>query len=99
MAQDPYSRVACECYASTNLLIIGGEITTNAVVDFEAIARKTIREIGYTNIAYGMDADTCEIKVIIKKQKMKDNISENLKKGVNYTVKSIKRKIRNYFYF
>ncbi len=68
MAQDPYSRVACECYASTNLLIIGGEITTNAVVDFEAIARKTIREIGYTNIAYGMDADTCEIKVIIKKQ-------------------------------
>ena len=68
MAQDPYSRVACECYASTNLLIIGGEITTTAVVDFEAIARKTIREIGYTNIAYGMDADTCEIKVIIKKQ-------------------------------
>ena len=68
LAQDPYSRVACECYASTNLLIIGGEITTKAVVDFEAIARKTIAEIGYTNIAYGMDAATCEIKVLIKKQ-------------------------------
>ncbi len=70
LAQDPYSRVACECYASTNLLIIGGEITTRAKVDFEAVARKTISDIGYTNLAYGMDAKTCEIKVIIKKQSL-----------------------------
>lgn len=70
LEQDPYSRVACECYASTNLLIIGGEITTRAIVDFEAIARKTIAEIGYTNLAYGMDAKTCEIKVIIKRQSL-----------------------------
>jgi len=68
LKNDPYSRVACECYASTNLLIIGGEITTKSDVDFEAIARKTIAEIGYTNLDYGMDAKTCEIKVIIKKQ-------------------------------
>jgi S-adenosylmethionine synthetase len=49
LAQDPYSRVACETYAKSNLVVVGGEITTKAKLDFNAIARQAIRDIGYTN--------------------------------------------------
>jgi S-adenosylmethionine synthetase len=49
LAQDPYSRVACETYAKSNLVVVGGEITTKARLDFNAIARQAIRDIGYTN--------------------------------------------------
>jgi len=49
LAQDKYSRVACECYAKSNLVIVGGEITTKAEVDYNAVARQTIRSIGYVN--------------------------------------------------
>jgi len=49
LAQDPYSRVACETYAKCNLVVVGGEITTKAKLDFSAIARQAIRDIGYTH--------------------------------------------------
>src|SRR5678809_1160088 len=49
LAQDPYSRVACETYAKSNLVVVGGEITTKAKLDFNAIAREAIRDIGYTH--------------------------------------------------
>src|SRR5437763_8524628 len=49
LAQDPRSRVACETYAKCNLVVVGGEITTKAKLDFNAIARQAIREIGYTH--------------------------------------------------
>src|SRR6516225_3926011 len=49
LAQDPYSRVACETYAKSNLVVVGGEITTKAKLDFSQIAREAIREIGYTH--------------------------------------------------
>jgi len=49
LAQDPYSRVACETYAKSNLVVVGGEITTQAKLDFNAIARQAIRDIGYTH--------------------------------------------------
>src|SRR4026207_1949073 len=49
LAQDKYSRVACETYAKSNLVVVGGEITTKAKLDFSAIARQAIREIGYTH--------------------------------------------------
>src|ERR1043166_865324 len=49
LAQDPYSRVACETYAKCNLVVVGGEITTEAKLDFSSIARQAIREIGYTH--------------------------------------------------
>src|SRR5438067_7591384 len=49
LAQDPHSRVACETYAKCNLVVVGGEITTKAKLDFNAIARQAIRDIGYTN--------------------------------------------------
>ena len=49
LAQDPRSRVACETYAKANLVVVGGEITTKAKLDFSAISREAIREIGYTH--------------------------------------------------
>src|SRR3954451_22966586 len=49
LAQDPRSRVACETYAKSNLVVVGGEITTSAKLDFNKLAREAIREIGYTH--------------------------------------------------
>ena len=68
LKQDPYSRVGCECYATTNHIIIGGEITTKAVVDYKQIARDIIKDIGYCNIRYGLDYKTCKIDILIKTQ-------------------------------
>ena len=61
LAQDPLSRVACETMVTTNFCVICGEITTKAVVDYAAVARETIRKIGYTNPADEFCADTVEI--------------------------------------
>ena len=68
LRQDPHSRVGCECYATTNHVIIGGEITTKANLDYQAIARQTIKEIGYDNVNYGLDYKTCKIDVFVKTQ-------------------------------
>ncbi len=68
LAQDPDARVACECSATTGLVVIMGEITTSAYVDMAEIARKTIRDIGYTRAKYGFDADTCGVIVSVKEQ-------------------------------
>ena len=68
MKQDPYGRVACECCCTTNFLLIMGEITTTAKVDYEKVARDIIREIGYTDESIGFDADTCEIEIRIHEQ-------------------------------
>ena len=77
LRQDPYSRVGCECYATTNHIIIGGEITTKAKVDYRQIARDVIKEIGYDNIRYGLDYKTCKIDVLVKYQ------SADIALGVN----------------
>lgn len=68
MAQDPASRVACETCVTTDFVLIMGEVTTKADVDYEQVARDTIRRIGYTNEAIGFDADTCEIKILLDEQ-------------------------------
>ncbi len=68
MAQDPMSRVACETCTTTGLVLIMGEITTKAQLDFQSIARNTIKEIGYTKGEYGFDADTCAVLVALDKQ-------------------------------
>lgn len=68
LAQDPYSRVACEVFTTTNCVIVGGEITTNATLDIEQIARQTLQQIGYTDEAYGIDATTCEVRVLVHSQ-------------------------------
>ena len=66
--QDPKSRVACETLVTTGLAVIAGEISTTADVDYEAIVRKTLKRIGYTDSAFGIDADKCEVIVRIDEQ-------------------------------
>ena len=68
LKQDPNSRVACEVFATTNYCLIGGEITSKAVVNYEKVARDVIREIGYDKDELGFNADTCKVDVKIKKQ-------------------------------
>ena len=68
IAQDPMSRVACETCTTTGLVMVMGEITTNAYVDIQKIVRDTIREIGYTRGKFGFDADTCGVLTAIDEQ-------------------------------
>ncbi|MGA2298945.1 MAG: S-adenosylmethionine synthetase N-terminal domain-containing protein, partial [FCB group bacterium] len=68
LKDDPYSRVACECYAATGLIIIGGEITTKTYCDLHELARSVIRSIGYTKGEYRFDADSCSVINIINRQ-------------------------------
>ncbi|HEX9794517.1 MAG TPA: methionine adenosyltransferase [Planctomycetota bacterium] len=68
LAADPASRVACETFVTTGLVIVGGEITTEAYVDIQEIARGTIREIGYTDAGIGFDADSCSVLSAIHNQ-------------------------------
>ena len=68
MEQDPMSRVACETCATTGIVMVMGEITTNAYVDIQKIVRDTVREIGYTRGKYGFDADTCGVITTIDEQ-------------------------------
>ncbi|MCI8962408.1 MAG: methionine adenosyltransferase [Eubacterium sp.] len=68
LAQDPMSRVACETAITTGLVLVMGEITTSAQVDFQSIIRNTINEIGYDDSAKGFDGSTCGVMVSIDKQ-------------------------------
>ena len=68
LAEDPYGRVACETLVTTGLVVIAGEITTTAHVDFARTARDVIREIGYTRAKYGFDCDTCSVITAIDRQ-------------------------------
>ena len=68
MEQDPMSRVACETSITTGLVLVMGEITTNAYVDIHKIVRETIREIGYDRAKYGFDCDTCGVITAIDEQ-------------------------------
>lgn len=68
LKEDPMSRVACETAITTGLVLVMGEITTNAYVDIQKIVRETIREIGYTRAKYGFDCDTCGVITAIDEQ-------------------------------
>jgi S-adenosylmethionine synthetase len=68
LAQDPKSRVAAETLVNTGLVVMAGEITTNAVVDFQQVARDTIKRIGYDNTEYGIDYKGCAVLVAYDKQ-------------------------------
>jgi S-adenosylmethionine synthetase len=68
LSDDPKSRVACETLVTTGLVVIAGEITTNAQIDFSQVARETVREIGYTRAKYGFDCDTCSVLTAVDKQ-------------------------------
>ena len=68
LTQDPEARVACETFATNGLVLIAGEITTTARIDYAKIARETIRKIGYDKTEYGFDADHCGVLVSIHEQ-------------------------------
>ncbi|MCH2176278.1 MAG: methionine adenosyltransferase [Lentisphaeria bacterium] len=79
LTQDPNSRVACETLTTTNLVVVAGEITTSANVDYEKIAREKIREIGYNDPALLFDADSCEVQVRVHTQSA--DISQGVTEG------------------
>jgi S-adenosylmethionine synthetase len=68
LAQDPVSRVACETLVTTGMAIVAGEITTNAVVDYQEVVRATITDVGYTRGKFGFDAETCAVLSTIHRQ-------------------------------
>jgi S-adenosylmethionine synthetase len=67
-AEDPQSRVACETFASTSLVLVGGEITTNTFVDFQKVVREVAKEIGYTDPDYGLDCNSMAVLDMIHSQ-------------------------------
>src|SRR5579864_2158905 len=68
LEQDPYSRVAAETLTATGLVVIAGEITTKAYVDFQSLVRGVVASIGYDNATYGFDSNTCAVPSSINKQ-------------------------------
>lgn len=80
LQDDPYSRVACECFTTTNLLVIGGEITTRAQVDYEQIARDVLIKIGYVSDDLGIDGNNCRVEVVM------DTQSADIAMGTNVAV-------------
>ncbi|MBI5464644.1 MAG: methionine adenosyltransferase, partial [Ignavibacteriales bacterium] len=68
LKHDPMSRVACESFVTTGLVLVGGEVTTKAYVDSQKIVRQTIKEIGYTEAGIGFDADSCSVLSAIHSQ-------------------------------
>ena len=82
LKQDPYGRVACETLATTNLLVIAGEVTTTAAVDVKKTAREAIRAIGYDKDAYGFNCDTLEIRSALHAQ------SPDIAMGVNRSLEA-----------
>ncbi|MDR4516267.1 MAG: methionine adenosyltransferase [Nitrosomonas sp.] len=77
MSQDANARVACETMCSTGLIVLSGEITTNATVDYNVIARETVQKIGYTSSDIGFDSTTCAVLTAFNKQ------SPDIAQGVN----------------
>jgi S-adenosylmethionine synthetase len=77
LRQDPTSRVAVECFTTTGMVLIGGEISSQASIDYQTIARKTLAEIGYTRSDFGIDAESCNILTTVHTQ------SPDIAQGVN----------------
>jgi S-adenosylmethionine synthetase len=79
LKDDPQSRVACETYASTSLVLVGGEITTKTFVDFQSVVRDVVKNIGYTNPEYGLDFQSMAVLDMIHSQ------SPDISQGVSGT--------------
>lgn len=83
LAQDPKSRVACETMVTTGMAVISGEITSNGVIDYQEIVRKTINDTGYTDDQMGICGDTCAVLVSVDKQSpdIAQGVDENSESG------------------
>jgi len=68
LAQDPTSRVACEALLTTGLIVVAGEITTRAQIDYQSVAREAVRSVGYTDARFGFDCDTCGVMISVHQQ-------------------------------
>jgi S-adenosylmethionine synthetase len=68
MRQDPKGRVACETLVTTGLVVVAGEITTSAVIDYDELIRKTVEQVGYDDALFGFDSTTCAVMCTIKRQ-------------------------------
>jgi S-adenosylmethionine synthetase len=68
MRQDPKGRVACETLVTTGLVVVSGEITTSAQVDYDELIRKTVDQVGYNDAHYGFDSNTCAVMCTVKRQ-------------------------------
>jgi S-adenosylmethionine synthetase len=79
LQQDPNSRVACETMVTTGLVVVAGEITSKAVVDFQTVVRKTIKEIGYTDPRLGFEAESCGVLISVHQQS--PDISQGVTEG------------------
>jgi S-adenosylmethionine synthetase len=77
LKEDPMGRVACECMVATGLVMVAGQITTECYVDIPNLARKIVKEIGYTRAKYGFDGDTCAVLTAIDEQ------SKDIAQGVD----------------
>lgn len=87
LSKDPQARVACECFTTTGMVCVGGEISTNCYVEIQKIARDVIKDIGYNSSAYGFDAETCAIITAIDEQ------SGDIAQGVNNAMDSSDTKL------
>jgi len=79
LAQDSHSRVACETLTTTGLIVVAGEVTTNAKVEIPSLVREVVRDIGYVDSSMGFDADTCAVMVALGKQSA--DISQGVSEG------------------
>ncbi len=77
LSKDPNARVACESFATTGMIMVSGEVTTNCYVDIDSIVRETVKEIGYDRAKFGFDSDTCAVLTSLKGQ------SPDIAQGVN----------------
>ena len=82
LEKDPESRVACETVLSTGLVLVTGEVRTDAYVDIQKIVRDTVKEIGYSRVEYGFDADSCSVLVAIDEQSQ--DIAVGVDKSLEY---------------
>lgn len=83
LKEDPDSRVACECFVTTQMVIVGGEIRTKANVNYEQVVRETLKEIGYTDEKLGIGYDTCMVQILLHEQ------SPDIAQGVDSTSENV----------
>ena len=83
LEQDKYSRVACETMVTTGMVLIAGEITTSAVIDYQDIVRKAIKDIGYNSSAMGFDWESCAVLVSLDKQSVDIAAGVNVGEGID----------------